>query len=151
RERDDLHEVPLPQLACNRAEDAGASRIVGVVDQHSGILVERNVGAILAPQLLAGADDHCLDHLAFLDGALRCRALDGADDDVADTGIASLGAPPHPDAKEFTRAGVVGHSEACLGLDHLGTTISLFRLPLAAASSWYARRAVTRSPRRGLL
>ena len=48
-ERDDLHEVLLAELAGHRPEDAGAARVVLVVDEHRRVLVERDVGAVLAP------------------------------------------------------------------------------------------------------
>src|SRR5579863_149290 len=55
-EGDDPHEVALAQLARHRAEDARPARVVLVVDQHRGVLVKRDVGAVLAPVRLAGAD-----------------------------------------------------------------------------------------------
>ena len=41
-EADDLHEVLLAQLARDRAEDARAARVALVVDDHGGVLVERD-------------------------------------------------------------------------------------------------------------
>ena len=41
------------------------------VDQHGGVLVEGDVGAVGAAELLAGADDDGLDDLALADAALR--------------------------------------------------------------------------------
>src|SRR5215210_8069210 len=49
-ERDDLHEVALAQLARDGSEDAGPARVSRVVDQHGGVLVEGDVGAVLAPE-----------------------------------------------------------------------------------------------------
>src|ERR1700680_389345 len=43
RQRHDLHEPPLPQLARHRPEDAGADRLAGVADQHRGVGVEADV------------------------------------------------------------------------------------------------------------
>ena len=57
--------------------------IVLVVDQHGGVLVERDVGAVLTAELLLRAHHHGPDHVALLDAAARRRRLHGADDDVA--------------------------------------------------------------------
>src|ERR1044072_297638 len=51
-ERDDLHEAAVAQLARHRAEDARAARSVLGVDDHRRVLVERDVGPVLAPELL---------------------------------------------------------------------------------------------------
>src|SRR5437763_3964238 len=40
RERDDLHEVALAQLAGDRSEDAGAARVVGGGEEDGRVLVE---------------------------------------------------------------------------------------------------------------
>src|SRR5690242_11106468 len=49
-EGDDPHEIAVPQLAGDRAEDARAARVVLLVDQHRGVLVEGDVGAVRAPE-----------------------------------------------------------------------------------------------------
>src|SRR4051794_41655489 len=89
-ERDDLHEVAVTQLAGHRAEDAGAARVVAVVDQHRGVLVEGDVGAVVAAELLLGPHHDGRDHVALLDRAMRNRLLDGADDDVAHARVAPV-------------------------------------------------------------
>src|SRR6266540_2498415 len=76
-QRDDLHEVLLAQLAGDGAEDARAARVARAVDQHGRVLVERDRGAVVAAERLAGADDHRLHDLALLDGALRSRGVVG--------------------------------------------------------------------------
>src|SRR4051812_30645979 len=119
RERDDLHEVAVAQLARHRAEDARAARVVGGVDDHGGVLVEGDVGAVLAAELLLRAHDHCRHDLALLHVAVRDRLLHRRDDRVADAGIAALRASAHADAQDLARARVVGHAKTCLRLDHL--------------------------------
>src|SRR3954452_10212270 len=118
READDLHEVAVAQLAGDGAEDARPPRIVLGVDDHRGVLVEGDVRAVLAPELLLRAHDDGLDDLALLDGALRVGLLDGRRDDVADAGLAPGGAALDADAQDLARAGVVGDLEAGLVLDH---------------------------------
>src|ERR671932_273682 len=81
---DDLHEVALAQLAGHRPEDARAARVVLGVDDHGRVLVEGDVGAVVAPELLLRAHDDRLDDLALLDRPLRIRLLDGRRDDVPD-------------------------------------------------------------------
>src|SRR5258706_11608797 len=51
RERDDLHVLLLAQLARHGTEDAGRPGLPGVVDQHRRVLVEADVGAVLAAGL----------------------------------------------------------------------------------------------------
>src|SRR5579859_956796 len=51
-QRDDLHELLVAQLAANRAEDAGATRLAVVLDQHGGVLVEADVTAVGTAPLL---------------------------------------------------------------------------------------------------
>src|SRR3954464_9140720 len=70
---DDLHEVALAQLAGHRPEDAGAAGVVGGVDEDGGVLIEADVGAVVAPELLLGAHDHGGHHFALLDSPVRNR------------------------------------------------------------------------------
>src|SRR3954466_5141655 len=118
READDLHEVAVAQLAGDGAEDARPPRVVLRVDDHRGVLVEGDVRAVLAPELLLRAHDDGLDDLALLDGALRVGLLDGRRDDVADPRVAPARAALDADAEDLARAGVVGALEARLVLDH---------------------------------
>src|SRR4051795_12202638 len=117
-ERDDLHEVAVAQLARHRAEDARAARVVGGVDDHGGVLVEGDVGAVLPTELLLRPDDDGRHDLALLDVAVRDRLLDRRDDGVADARVTALRASADADAQDLARARVVGHAEPCLRLDH---------------------------------
>src|SRR5215212_8101497 len=118
RERDDPHEAAVAQLAGHGPEDARAARVVGGVEDHRGVLVEGDVGPVVAPELLLRAHDDRLDDLALLDGALRVRLLDGGRDDVAHARVAAAGAAHHADAEDLTGARVVGDLEPGLVLDH---------------------------------
>src|ERR1700758_2458624 len=40
RERDDLHEVALTQLARDWSEDTSTARVVGLGEEHGGVLIE---------------------------------------------------------------------------------------------------------------
>src|SRR4029078_13726810 len=83
READDLHEVAVSQLARDGPEDPGAPRVVVRIDDHRGVLVEGDVRAVIAPELLLRAQDDGLDDLALLDGPLRVGLLERRGDDVA--------------------------------------------------------------------
>src|SRR3954467_15485800 len=111
-ERDDLHVVAIAQLSGHRPEDARPAGVAGRVDDHGGVLVEGDVRAVVAPELLLRAHDDGLDDLALLDGALRVGLLDGRRDDVADAGVAPARAALDADAQDLARAGVVGDLEA---------------------------------------
>src|SRR5690606_32317056 len=91
RERDDLHELLGTQLTGNRPEDAGADRLLLVVQQHGGVAVEADHRAVRTAHALAGAHHHGVVDLALLHLAARNRVLDGHLDDVANTRVAALG------------------------------------------------------------
>src|SRR6185503_17407329 len=117
-EADDLHVVPGPELARDRPEDARADRLALRVDQHGGVAVEADQRAVRPAHALGRAHHHRLHHLALLDSTARDRLLDGDDDGVADRGVAALGAAQHLDALQAACAGVIGHVEIGLHLDH---------------------------------
>src|SRR3954449_11391866 len=89
------------------AQVAGPSGAAAVTDQHGGVLVEADVGAIRPTTSLGGTDDDGLDDVALLDAGTGQRVLDRADDDVADAGVAPTGAAEHPDAKDLLGPRVV--------------------------------------------
>src|SRR5581483_4237624 len=72
-------------------------------------------------RLLRAHDDRAHD-LALLDRALRAGRLHGTDDDVPDAGIAPVRAAHDPDAEQRPGAGVVGHADPGLLLDHFATS-----------------------------
>src|SRR6185437_15775723 len=110
-EGDDLHEVALAQLAGHRAENAGAARVVRGVDEHGRVLVEGDVGAVLAPVGLLGAHDHGGHHLALLDRALRAGGLDRGGDGVPHARVAPARAAADADDEDLAGAGVVGDTQ----------------------------------------
>src|SRR5215218_3643516 len=126
-ERDDSHEAAVAQLARDRAEDARAARGVLRVDDHCGVLVEGDVGAVLAPELLLRAHDDGLDDLALLDRSLRGGLLDGGGDDVPDTRVAAARAALDADAEDLAGAGVVGDLQPGLVLDHFARSSTSVR------------------------
>src|SRR5690348_2112438 len=117
-QRDDLHEALAAQLARHRPEDAGADRLELVVEQHGCVAVETDQRTVGPTHALGGANHHGVVHLALLDLAARDGVAHGNLDDVADAGIAALGAAQHLDAHQFLRAAVVGRGQRGLHLDH---------------------------------
>src|SRR6266576_6831073 len=118
RQRHDLHELLLAQLAGHRAENAGGPWLAFVVDQHCRILVEANVGAVLALGLLGCPHDHRLDHFTLLHLAGGNSVFDRDYDDVAEPPIATLGPAEHADHERAARARIVRDLELRFLLHH---------------------------------
>src|SRR5512140_856617 len=107
RERDDLHVLLLAQFARHGTEDTGRLWLALVVDEDGGILVEPDVGPVLPTDLLRGAHDDRLEHLALLHLAGRDRVLDGHDHAIAERRIAPPGPAQHADHQRLSGAGIV--------------------------------------------
>src|SRR5690606_1293162 len=116
-ERHDLHELLRTKLTGHGPEDAGADRLLLVVQQHGGVAVETDQRAVRAAHAGTGTDHDRVVDLALLDLAARDRVLDGHLDDVTDVRVAALGAAQHLDAHHFLGAGVVGGLEVALYQD----------------------------------
>src|SRR5262249_61107503 len=116
--RDDFQVVAVAQLAGDGPEDACSARVALVVDQHGGVLVEADVAAIRAAELLGGPYDNGAHHVTLLDRGIGDGLLDGGDDHVADAGGGLLRAAEDADALDGARARVVGHTQAGGGLNH---------------------------------
>src|SRR5690349_4956645 len=117
-ERHDLHEPLGAQLARHGSEDARADRLELVGQQHRGVGIETQHGAIGAAHATLGAHDHGVVHLALLDLAARDRVLDGHLDHVAHLRITPAGTAQHLDAHQGARTAVVSGVEHGLQLDH---------------------------------
>src|SRR4051812_47848505 len=137
------------QLADDRAEDAGADRLLVVVDQHRRVRIEPDGRAVGAVDVLGGADDHRLVDVALLDAAARRGLLHRHDDDVADAGEAALRAAQHLDALDALCAAIVGDVEVRLHLDHRSIPSLFFASSPQATSAlagvaWVSTRSITR-------
>src|SRR5215213_2474376 len=118
-------------------------RVPIVLQDHRGVLVELDVGAVAAPPLLHRPHDDSLDDLALLAVAAGDRVLDRGHDDVADAGVPTSGTAEHPDAQDLLGSGVVGDLQPRLLLDHFAfSTISISRQRLVALSG---RVSITRT------
>src|SRR3546814_7203145 len=100
--------------------------------------LETNQRTVGTAHALAGAHHDGVVDLALLDLAARDRILDRHLDDVADAGVAALGAAEHLDAHHFLGAGVVSHVEVALHLDHGSASLirPRARRSRPRASSW---------------
>src|SRR2546430_6760113 len=119
RERHDLHEPFLAQLATHRPEDARGAGLALIREEHRRILVEPDVRAVLTPRLLRGAHDHGLHHLALLDLTGGDGVLDRDHHDVAQTPVATFRAAQHANHERAARARVVRDLEYRFLLDHV--------------------------------
>src|SRR3954469_7006244 len=146
RERHDLHEVAVAQLARDRPEDARPARVVLGVDDDRGVLVEGDVRAVVAAEGLLRAHDDGRDDLALLDRPLRVGLLDGRGDDVADERVAALRAALDADAEDLAGAGVVGDLQPCLVLDHFARSRTSTRFQRFVRESGRLSPTRTRSP-----
>src|SRR5262249_9818728 len=84
-----------------------------------------------------------LHDLALLHAAARDRLLNGHNDGVTDGGVAALGAAQHLDALQTSRAGVVGHVEIGLHLNHGPVPYPALTLSSARSSCIETRRPHT--------
>src|SRR5690554_558067 len=107
-QRDDLHELLVAKLATDRSEDARAAGVPVTLEEHSGILIELDVGAVGSTGLLLGANDDRLDDLALLDVSARDGVFHGRDDNVAESRIATAGTTEHANREQLLGAGVIG-------------------------------------------
>src|SRR6266851_6869424 len=88
-QRNDLGKFLFAELARHGAENARPNRLTGIVDQHGGIVVKPDVGAILAPPFFPHPHDDRLHNAAFFDLAFRCRFLYRGGDDIAEARLQS--------------------------------------------------------------
>src|SRR6476661_5123968 len=119
RERDDLHVPLLAQLAGDRPEDTGGPGLAVIGNEDRGVLIEPDVGAVLATGLLGRPHDNRLGHVALLHLARRDGVLDGHHHDVAEPGVATLAAAEDADDERAPGARVVRDAENGFLLDHV--------------------------------
>src|SRR5262245_7044079 len=109
RQRNDLQKLLFAQLARHRTKDACTDRLARLVDQHGGVLVKADVGAVTAEVLPALAHDHALDHRTFFGGSVRRGLFDGSRDYVTQAGVQAGVPAQRQDHLQPARAAIVGH------------------------------------------
>src|SRR6202049_204995 len=118
-ERNDLHELHIAQLARHRPEDTRADGLELVGQQDGRIGVETDQRPVGAAHAALGTHHDGVIHFAFLDFAARDGVLDADLDDIADGGVAPLGAAQHLDAHAALGAAVVGYIQYGSHLNHV--------------------------------
>lgn len=108
----------ISDLSGNWPEDTSASGLLVVIDNHRGVFIELDVGAIGSLNARNASDDDGLHDVFFLDDAARSRALDRSDDNIPDVGSFSHRTAKHLEALNDLSAGVVSYFQICLHLDH---------------------------------
>src|SRR5262245_33803542 len=77
-QRNDLHELLVTQFACYRPKDTRTTRVLPIrIQNHSGVVVEADIGAVFASPFFRQAHDHSVHNLALLDCALRRSRFNG--------------------------------------------------------------------------
>src|SRR5581483_8470198 len=114
RERNDLHELHVAQLARHGPENTGADRLELVGQQHGCVAVEADQRSIRTTYTVRGAYHYRVVHLALLDLAAGNRVLDAHLDDITNSCIPALGATEYLDALQSARTAVVGRIQHCL-------------------------------------
>src|SRR3984957_19629868 len=117
-ERHNAHEALVAQLAADGPEDAGPARLLLVVDENGGVLVEADVAAVRTTLLLLRPHDDALDDVASLDGGAGDGVLDRGHEHITDAGVAAARPTEHADAEHLACAGVVGDPEPGFLLNH---------------------------------
>src|SRR3984957_10793398 len=145
-ERHDAHEALVAQLAADGPEDAGPARLLLVIDENGGVLVEADVAAVGTPLLLLRPHDDALDDVALLDGSAGDGVLDRGHEHVTDAGVAPARPSEHADAEHLTCAGIVGDPEPGLLLNHRARATTSVRRQRLSLESGRVSCTRTRSP-----
>src|SRR5208283_2027358 len=118
RERNNLHELHVAELARHGPEYSRADRFQLVGEQHRRVGIEADQRSVRAAHPAARTHHHGVVHLALLDLAARNGVLHAHLDDDAHGGVATLRAAQNFDAHQPFGAAVVGHIEHGSKLDH---------------------------------
>src|SRR5689334_18397536 len=117
-EADDLHEVPLAEFAGDGAEDAGAARILILVDNDDRVVVEPEDAAVFTLDGLPGANNDAANNFALLHLPSGGSLTDVRGDDVTDSGLELVLLADDADHLGHTGASVIGHIESATNLQH---------------------------------
>src|SRR5687767_14709799 len=82
-QRDDFHKFFPAKLPCDRSENAGPDGLTLFVNEHTGIPIEFNIGAVFAPDFFRRPHDHCPADVAFFHRRLWNGFLDGHNNDIS--------------------------------------------------------------------
>src|SRR2546425_3474548 len=125
----------VAQLARHRAEDARANGLSRFIDEHGGVVVKADVGAILAAVFLAHAHDDRTNHFAFFALALRGGLLHRRGHNIAEARLEARVTAHRENAHQPARAAVIGHRQPGSHLNHRSAPLpSLTRRPPCASA-----------------
>src|SRR5882724_812409 len=71
RQRDDLHELLVPQFPAYRAKNTSTAWLSVVLNKHCGVLIKSDVGTIRPAALFHGADNDGFDYVALFHTGTR--------------------------------------------------------------------------------
>src|SRR5277367_2119085 len=109
RERNDLHEALVAQLARHRTKHARTHRLAYFVDQNGGVRIEPDVRSVLAAGLLAHADDYAPHHFTLLDGRFGRGFTNAGRNNVTQAGAQSQISAARQNTLQLAGAAVIGH------------------------------------------
>src|SRR5690606_29426092 len=95
RKRHDFHELAFAKLAGDRSENAGSLGLLGIVDDHHGVLTETNRRAVTALDFTNRAYHDRFLYTPALDGTCRGGVFHGNHDDIANRGITAACTTEH--------------------------------------------------------
>ena len=110
-QRYDFH-VHSTELTGYGAEDTAATKLTGIVQQYTGIVVETDVRTVGTTNLLLGTNHQSLRHCTLFHITRRDCALDSNDNHVAYACIAAAGTTQHTDAQALAGTAVVSYCKS---------------------------------------
>src|SRR5262249_61116492 len=109
READDLHKSTVTQFSSNRTKHASSYGLVVWLYDHRGVLIEADIGSVLASGFFPRSNNNRSDHLAFLDGSVGRRFFDCGGFYIAEPGSRAGMCAPRQDHRYWVLPGGVGH------------------------------------------
>src|SRR5207253_108092 len=108
----------LAQFTRDWPKDTSATRVIFLADDHRCVVIEANMRAIRTDKLFRRSHDNRTHDFALLHRTTRRSYLYRRDDHIAHEAVAHARATQNSDAHDLFRAGVVGHLESRLLLNH---------------------------------
>src|SRR6185369_7687001 len=134
RERNNLHEVLVAQLARYWSKNACADRRAVFFDQHRGILIEPHVRAVSAAHFLTRTHNHRILNGSLFNRAVGRGLFDRHLDSISQAGNLSGGAANRHNHLHPTRPRIVSNLQGGLHLDHLSLPPALAAKPTSLLS-----------------
>src|SRR5690606_32198502 len=123
-QRNDLHELFLPQLACNGTKNPRAARLILVGKQYRRVVFEADVRTVPASYFLRRAHNDSLRYRSLLHLAARHCRLHRNHDLVAHGSIALTAAAQNVHTENLFSSAVVGHVKPGFRAYHIPVSLS---------------------------